>query len=118
VAPYVLDVVEQNRTVEIEAEFDDLQAVGSLLPGTSADVEVIIERRADVLMVPSTAVADGRWVLVVVEGVLEERDIVSGLGNWRTTEVLEGLAEGETVVTLRRSAKLQPGVEVEIKEKQ
>jgi len=116
VAPYVLDVVEQNRTVEIEAEFTDLEAVGSLLPGTSADVEVIIERRSDVLVVPSTAVADGRRVLVVVEGVLEEREVVSGLGNWRMTEVLEGLSEGEFVVTLRRSAKLQPGVEVEIKE--
>ncbi len=118
VAPYVLDLVEQNRTVEIEAKFDDLEAVGSLLPGTSADVEVIIERRADVLRVPSTAVADGRRVLVVVEGVLEEREVVSGLGNWRTTEVLEGLSEGEVVVILRRSAKLQPGVEVEIKETQ
>ena len=118
VAPYVLDIVEQNRTVEIEAEFDDLEVVGSLLPGTSADVEVIIERRADVLTVPSTAVAEGRRVLVVVEGVLEEREIVSGLGNWRMIEVLEGLSEGETVVTLRRSVKLQPGVEVEIKETQ
>ncbi len=118
VAPYVLDVVEQNRTVEIEAEFTDLDAVGSLLPGTSADVEVIIERRADVLVVPSTAVADGRRVLVVVDGILEEREVVSGLGNWRMTEILEGLSPGEFVITLRRSAKLQPGVEVEIKEKQ
>ncbi len=118
VAPYVLDVVEQNRTVEIEAEFSDLEVVSSLLPGTSADVEVVIERRGDVLTVPSTAVADGRRVLVVVDGVLEERDVVSGLGNWRTIEIVEGLNEGETVVTLRRSAKLQPGVEVEIKETQ
>lgn len=118
VAPYVLDVVEQNRTVEIEAEFSDLEVVSSLLPGTSADVEVIIERRGDVLTVPSTAVADGRRVLVVVDGFLEEREVVSGLGNWRTIEILEGLTEGETVVTLRRSAKLKPGVEVEIKETQ
>jgi len=33
-------------------------------------------------------------------------------------EIVEGLAEGETVITLRRSAKLKPGVEVEIKETQ
>lgn len=118
VAPYVLDVVQQNRTVEIEAEFADLEAIGALLPGTSADVEVIIERRGDVLMAPSTAVADGRRVLVVVDGVLEEREVVSGLGNWRMTEIVEGLSEGEIVVTLRRSVKLQPGVEVEIKETQ
>ena len=115
VAPYVLDVVEQNRTVEIEADFLDLKGMGSLLPGTSADVEVIIDRRSQVLIVPSTALADGHRVLVVNHGVLEEREVVSGLGNWRTTEIVQGLSEGEAVVTLRRSEKLQPGVKVEIK---
>jgi len=118
VAPYVLDVVEQNRTVEIEVEFNDATVMQTLLPGTSADVEVILERRADVLIVPSTAVADGRRVLVVVDGVLEEREVVSGLGNWRMTEIVDGLAEGEYVVTLRRSAKLKAGAEVTIQEEQ
>lgn len=118
VAPYVLDVVEQNRTVEVEAEFSDPEVVASLLPGTSADVEIIVDRREDVLTVPSTAVADGQRALVVVEGVLEEREVVSGLGNWRMIEIVTGLSEGESVVTLRRSAKLKPGVEVEIKETQ
>ncbi len=116
VAPYVLDVVEQNRTVEIEAEFEDMDIALTLLPGTSADVEVIIERRSGVLVVPSTAIADGHRVLVVDEGVLEEREVVGGLGNWRMTEIVEGLNEGETVVTLRRSEKVKPGIKVEIKE--
>ena len=39
-APYVLDVEEQNRTVEIEVELDDAALAATLLPGTSADVEV------------------------------------------------------------------------------
>ncbi|HET9225231.1 MAG TPA: efflux RND transporter periplasmic adaptor subunit, partial [Thermoanaerobaculia bacterium] len=48
VAPYVLDVEEQNRTVEIEVALDNPDAV-RLLPGTSADVEVILQAREDVL---------------------------------------------------------------------
>ncbi len=46
VAPYVLDFEAQNRTVEIEVELDDHDQI--LLPGTSADVEVILDIRDDV----------------------------------------------------------------------
>ena len=41
VSPYVNDVEEQNRTVDIEVELQDREFAKSLLPGTSADVEVI-----------------------------------------------------------------------------
>jgi len=44
VAPYVLDVLEQNRTVEVEVELDDAQSMVGVLPGTSADVELILDR--------------------------------------------------------------------------
>jgi HlyD family secretion protein len=49
VAPYVVDLVEQNRTVEVEAELDDPELAATLLPGTSADVEVILSRHVGVL---------------------------------------------------------------------
>jgi HlyD family secretion protein len=42
VAPYVLDVLEQNRTVEVEVALDDAAAMAGVLPGTSADAEVIL----------------------------------------------------------------------------
>lgn len=112
VAPYVLDVVEQNRTVEIEAELDDGITAASLLPGTSADVEVILSRRQGALVVPTGAIAPGDRVLVVHDGVLEERVITAGLRNWRTTEVNEGLGEGELVVISRDSPEIRPGARV------
>ena len=52
VAPFVLDALEQNRTVEIEVELTDPGAAAGLLPGLSADVEVIIDRRDQVLRLP------------------------------------------------------------------
>jgi len=56
VAPYVLDVQEQNRTFEIEVELDDAAFSRTLVPGASADVEVVLDTRPDALRVPSHAV--------------------------------------------------------------
>lgn len=112
VAAFVLDVLEQNRTVEIEAEFDDPSVAASLLPGTSADVEVILARRDGVLRVPTAAVASGSTVLVVRQGVLREQAVETGLRNWQFTEVRRGLAEGELVVTVRDTTDIRPGARV------
>ena len=108
------DRLEQNRTVEVEAEFDDPEVTALLLPGTSADLEVVIDRREGVLAIPTAAVAQDRQVLVVSGERLELRVITPGLSNWRTTEVIEGLAEGELVVVGRDHEGLEPGVEVEV----
>ena len=98
VAPYVLDVEKQARTVEIEAEIENPQA-NNLLPGYSADVEVILDIRENVLRVPTQALKDKR-VLVLDEaaGVLRQRDVTPGVSNWEFTEVLKGLSEGDLVV--------------------
>ena len=109
VAPFVLDLVEQNRTVEVEADFADPAAAASLLPGTSADVEVILSSRDDVLRIPTAAVAEGGRVLVLEDGVLAERTLAAGLRNWRFTEVTGGVSEGELVVTARESTAVKAG---------
>ena len=64
VAPYVLDQEKQARTVEIEAEFDDPEEAG-LLAGYSADVEVILEERADALRLPTSVILPGKTVYVL-----------------------------------------------------
>ena len=109
VAAYVLDQLEQNRTVEVEAAFDDPEVAASVLPGTSADVEVILARRTDVLRVPTAAIGEGGKVLVLADGRLVERTVAGGLRNWQFTEALEGVAEGDQVVTLRDSTDIKPG---------
>ena len=116
VAAYVLDVVEQNRTVEIEAELDDLSVASSLLPGTSADIEDILTRSEDVLVIPTGAIGPGSNVLVVEDGQLIEKTITPGLRNWRTTEVNAGHDEGELDVGSRDSPDNQLGALVVIEE--
>ena len=114
VAPYVEDVEEQNRTVEIEAELADQDVAGSLLPGTSADVEVILEVREDVLRVPTAALLEGSRVLVLgADGVLAEREVEVGLSTWDWTEIRGGLEAGARVVTSLDRTGVEAGAEAE-----
>jgi HlyD family secretion protein len=71
-----------------------------LLPGYSADVEIVLERRESVLRIPTEAVLEGNQVLVrrPSDGILELRTFDPGISNWRYTEVANGLDEGERVV--------------------
>lgn len=114
VAPYVLDLEAQNRTVEVEVELDDARLAETLLPGTSADVEVILERRDGVLRLPTASILAGDRVLVVEEGMLVERTIERGLSNWDFTEIVAGLEEGERVVAAIDRPEIRAGAHVEI----
>lgn len=116
VAPYVLDVEAQNRTVEIEVELEDLELAASLLPGTSADVEVILDVHEDVLRLPTPALLPGQAVLVVSDGVLERRELEVGLRNWDYTEIVGGLGGGERVVTSLDREEVRAGAEVVIED--
>jgi HlyD family secretion protein len=98
VAPYVLDLEAQARTVDVEADFVTADDTRALLIGYSADIEVVLDRRDDVVRVPTEALLEGHRVLVFVDGHLEERTVEPGLSNWRNTEVRAGLAEHEQVV--------------------
>jgi len=98
VAPYVQDTLEQNRTFDVEVELDDRAVARTLLPGTSADVEVILQVRPDVLRVPAYALMQDTRVLVVRGDTLVAVPVTTGLRNWDFVEVSSGLAAGDQVV--------------------
>jgi HlyD family secretion protein len=110
VAPYVSAVEKQARTVDIEATFDDPAAPGKLLVGYSADVEVILAVRENVIRFPRRrcSKAAACWSQAA-DGTLEERKVKTGLANWEFTEVLEGLTTGEQVVTSLERAGVKAG---------
>ncbi len=113
VAPYVLDLEKQARTVEIEAV---IEATGdNLLPGYSADIEVLLETRDNVVRVPTQSILKGNQVLVYVEDeqTLVAREVDTGLSNWEHTEVRDGLSVGERVVVSVDRAGVEAGAFVE-----
>ncbi len=96
VAPYVRELEKQARTVEIEIELAPGE-LGGLLPGYTADVEVLLEVREKVLRVPTAAVTSGDRVLRYrpADSTLEDVELSVGLRNWQFVEVLDGLAAGD-----------------------
>lgn len=112
IAPYVLELEKQARTVEVEVSFDTPPESGQLLVGYSADVEIVHTARKSVLRVPSQALLEGKRVLVyrAQDGMLEERIVSTGLSNWEYTEVVSGLKEGEQVVLSLDRAGVKAGV--------
>ena len=115
VAPYVLDLEKQARTVEIEAVFDNPQEF--LLPGYSADITIIIDTSEATLSIPSQALMGGGFVyLINPDNTISKKEIEVGLSNWQHTEVLEGLTlEDEIVLSVDRLG-LEDGVIVTIEE--
>ena len=98
VAPYVLDLEKQARTVEIEAIFDNPNQ--TLLPGYSADIEVIIDRVENVLSIPTQLIMRDNYVYVIDPETmtLTKEQIEIGIGNWQYTEVTNGLSKDDQVV--------------------
>ncbi len=102
IAPYVLDLEKQARTVEVEVEIADPPRDSPLLAGYSADVEIVAERREGVLRIPTAAVRAGEppsvLMLDTAMGRIEAREIAVGVANWEQTQVLSGLAAGDPVI--------------------
>lgn len=114
VAPYVSAVEKQARTVDIEVDFAQPDATGKLLVGYSADVEIILAGRENVLRIPTAAIQEGGKVLVynADSGKLDERQIKAGLSNWEYTEVREGLSAGERIATSLEKDGIKAGASV------
>jgi HlyD family secretion protein len=113
IAPYVLDLEKQARTVEIEASFLNKEDIIDLLAGYSADVEIVIAVGNNALSIPTESVVDGSKVFVYVpeDGRVYERRISVGLANWSSTEVLSGLKQGELVVVNVDKPGLKDGID-------
>jgi len=93
---------EENATI-FPVEIAVLPAEGTLLrAGYSANAQVIIERRSDILIIPERVVRfeeGGAFVTVRLgPDETEEREISTGLSDGISVEVLDGLAEGERVM--------------------
>jgi RND family efflux transporter MFP subunit len=73
----------------------------SIKPGMTANLTVVVERREDVLLVPTRAVrtqGNQRTVTVVVQGQLIPTSVRTGLAGDQMIEITSGLKEGDVVV--------------------
>lgn len=134
-----LNPTSQQNVVTYNVVIDVDNKDGSLLPGMTAQVAVTTSRKENVLRVPSAALrfrppevngdaaggsnnagpGQGKGMLrqpsvprvyqLGPDGTLVPKDIKIGISDGRFTEVLEGLAEGDAVVTRTLSSSAGPG---------
>ena len=93
---------EDNATVfPIEITLTEAHGV-KLRAGYSANADIIIERRSDVLVIPERVVRFeddvARVTVLQPDGTTAEREIQTGLSDAILVEVTEGLEEGEKLV--------------------
>ena len=95
------------REYETEIKLmDSPELIRKLRPGLTAQVEIMVDSRQDVLQVPVQAVlaiADKQIGYVLTAKGPERRDLLVGQSNQSTVEIKEGVKEGEQVILNARS---------------
>lgn len=112
IAPYVVDREKQARTVEVEVGFDDPTDMRGLLAGYSADAEIIVEHKDDVIRIPTSALTGDGHVWIVEGNALRKRAVQVGITHWRLSEIGSGVSEGEQVVIAIDDEKFVDGLAV------
>jgi HlyD family secretion protein len=112
---WVSQVVErdlrQNRHLQVEVGLDGVSQ--KLKVGMSADIEILVQKREDVLFIPTNAVmrrGDIQQIYVLNAGRARLRTVQTGLSNWERTEITKGLHPGESVVISLEAKGLKDGV--------
>jgi RND family efflux transporter MFP subunit len=107
----VLDPATRTATMEVEITNGD----GRLKPGMYARVDLTVEDKDNVLVVPKIAVVDSQGERGVYQASEDNKakfkPVKIGIENNETAEILEGLSEGEVIIStgagaLRRDDQL------------
>jgi multidrug efflux pump subunit AcrA (membrane-fusion protein) len=106
------DPLSHAFTVEVELRNPEHR----LLPGMFARGHIQVAAEEEALLIPRSAVGEEgeqRFVWRVVEGIVERADVTLGLRQGDTWQVVDGVSEGEALVTRGRQ-NLTPGAAVRI----
>lgn len=114
IAPYVVAVEKQARTVDVEVDLESAEDAKQLLVGYSADVEIVLDSRDNVLRIPTSTLMEGNKVLIYLPAkkTLEERDVKTGVSNWEYTEITDGLQQGDQIVASLEREGVKAGAKV------
>lgn len=83
---------ERSRTFKIEAHF--VKTPQQLYPNLTAEANIVIQTKKNVLTIPKSYLVDESYVLVNKN---EKRKVKIGLSDYKKAEILDGLKAGETI---------------------
>lgn len=112
ISPVVSINPDLSRTLNVRVHVDE--GTEKFIAGMSADVIIIVEEKDDTLYAPTESLIRQEFAYVVENGRARRREVTTGIGNWNTTEVLEGLREGELLITSVSLSDLADGARVKV----
>ncbi|PWA05908.1 efflux RND transporter periplasmic adaptor subunit [Flavobacterium psychrotolerans] len=83
---------ERSRTFKIEAHF--VKPPHKLYPNLTAEANIVIQTKKNVITIPKNYLIQGQYVLVDKD---EKRKVKIGLNDYQKVEILEGLKAEETI---------------------
>lgn len=113
ISPAVSGERQEARTVSIRVAVEGAAAL--LKPGMSADVEILVGTRQDTLSVPAQAIlgrGGEKHVYILEQGRARLRQVRVGETTWAAAEILEGVREGELVVSTPDAGGLTDGARI------
>ncbi len=114
ISPYVQDYEKQARTVTVEVDINEHHSP-HFLAGYSADVEIIIAQKNDVLTLPTELIINNGYVYVLnTDNIIEQKAIQIGLSNWQVSEISSGLSQSDRVISSIGALGVKEGVRVEV----
>ena len=108
-----IDVATRSLLVRATVPNEDSR----LLPGSFAEVEVILGEINDALLIPAIALIPGlkqQTVFLHRDGKVEERKVQAGLRTADAVQIVEGLKPGEELIT-SGILQLRPGMTVQVR---
>ncbi|HHV19677.1 MAG TPA: efflux RND transporter periplasmic adaptor subunit [Thermoanaerobacterales bacterium] len=96
----VMQTSRGNETV-VKTTIKIIDPDDNIKPGFSASVEITVEEKRSVILLPLECVIegeDGKQVMIVKDGEISEREVKTGIENELYTEITQGLNEGEEVL--------------------
>jgi len=119
ISPVVLGKRLESKTFRVKVDFKDHPPMLKL--GMSADVEIIVGKVRDSLIVPTQSIMEvkgKRYVYMISDNKARYKEVETGLFNWNFTEVGSGLKDGDLIVTNPDTPGLKDGVSVVYKKEQ
>jgi RND family efflux transporter MFP subunit len=101
------------KKFEVEVAIDNLD--GTIRPGAFGDLVFELQSHENALVVPQIAILENSYVFVVDGGKAVRRNVGLGIQNTTMIEVVDGLAEGDTVV-VEGNFGLEEGAAVQVLE--
>jgi HlyD family secretion protein len=123
IGPAVRKDLKGARTMPIDVEVSDLKSAteAGLRSGMSANVEIIVAEKPNVLSLPTNVIIGRgakRQVYRVDDGGIDQPkkakliSVEIGLSNWDKSEVLSGVKAGDEIVATLNSKELEDGVPI------